>query len=208
MSMPPDSGAQFQPTFLTIPTELRLRIYELLWDGDDPYDKIINPTKRCPYRWYAFAHSITRTSRQCRRESIPILYGAAELVMSFDSQDEVKQCKHWLEIVDPWALSHIRRFKMCRFRHECMFMMVHNMHSPCKSDILIDLMHPTPSITETGWRGICCSKSAKEVAERITMIHESLEAGQKSEFTKRDLFELIKVMDVPERGTTKMLRHR
>ena len=106
-------------TLLDLPTEIRIHIFESLRDVTDCSLLLIRPRWVNPLYRDASKLAIIRVSRQLRHEALPILFGASTLVLSFDHEETVRRCRSWLDDIDPLVLSHVGRYELCDFLHDC-----------------------------------------------------------------------------------------
>ena len=173
-----------------MPPEIRLEIYELLWDTQPQGAKKLEITNAVQSS-FAFTLPITRVNRRIRYESIPVFYSAIQLVISFNSEKRLHRCRQWLDIVDPLALKQICSYKLNCFLHYCRI--PGETFYKLGDRTSIDLGEDKAVLTSA--RTNCYSAKRAEDEQRRAWVKEFVEErdGGKG-WTKKDVLELVEIV--------------
>lgn len=107
--------------FLDLPTEVRLEIYQYLFDASKLSCQTPHPTyPACGYKICTclFPHQITQTSRQLRYETLPMLLSATTIQVAGSFSDVLTMPASYLECVNAAVVLDAKLFSLRPFQME------------------------------------------------------------------------------------------
>lgn len=187
--MPATEESPEAPSFLHLPPEIRLQIYQLVLDDD----RLLQRGRNYPMlmrKHRSLMPRLSQVNRQIHEESTPIFcYGVRYVVISFH-ETHMRWFERWFDTVDPYALSHIYGFDLDGLPHSC----------SCRGEtyhslfdfLFVDLGDDDPVVmSQPGPSFHCYWASEEQNAEIKRQVSKFVEDGWKLERTKEKVLELI-----------------